>query len=303
MTLALLLLVTLVVPATAAYGKGGKGNFLKAYPGFFKFLLFWWCVLMFIVMGILVGDHVLFLRKGPCWVHWYADYVFKGGEREEYWKQFVDPSSWSWTHPVLMSADIKLVETLSEPDPAAVAAAAAKNGTKEEGGEEDEEEEETTDPSAEVPAQSSDDLSEARKARIRPVPLGPMRPGLALVLRHKSSTPLPIKHDADPETAGKFFCMRECVESEKPADGCWRFVMRTIDVGVGYPFLPGTEEVEVVLHPSGDDGSIRCEMNCKAALQSRLFAWWNNVKRNSTAGCGAMLGAIASEVEGSKKRD
>lgn len=291
--------MTLVVPTSAAYGK--KGNFLAAYPMLFKFLLFWWCVLMSIVMAIFVGDHVLWMWKGPKWVHWYADHVFKGGEREDYWKQFVDPSTWAWSHPVLMAADVKVVELLPAPAMEKQPTEAENN----EDGKEDGKEPASEPTSAEMKAQATEELSPERKARMKTLKLGPVKEGHAFLLRHKSAVPLPMKHghEVDPETAGKFYCMRECTVAEKPADGAWRFVMRTLDTGLGYPFVPGTEEVEVLLDPPSQDGSIRCEMNCKAAMQSRLSSWWNSVQKNSTAANAQMLAAIAGEVEGAKKQD
>lgn len=269
----LLLLFSLALPAAAAYGKGGKkSQFLAAYPMIFKFCLFWWCVFVFAVMGIYILDHLLFRFYGPAKVVWKVDHVFKGSaDREAFWRQFVDPSQWSPKHPVLQSADIRMVECSAA-----------------------EEQKEAQDDAKDDADADKVDPDEGLTRKLRPVGFGPMKPGLGMILRHKA--------DAGAR-AGSFFCSRECILLEAPDDGPWRMVMRTLEAGPGYPFLANTEQTEVQMLPADKDGSVHCSMRGTAHLTSRFFRWWTKLQSQSVQGALAMLQAVEAEVSAPKKSD
>ena len=48
--------------------------------------------------------------------------------------------------------------------------------------------------------------------------------------------------------------------------------MRTVEGGLGYPFLENTEISEVEMFPS-EDGAIRCKMTGAGDVTSRIFRW------------------------------
>jgi len=264
--LAALVLLSLVLQAAAA---GKKGKFLANYPMIMKFFMFWWTILVFIIMGIFIIDHVITQRWGPARADWSIEHTFRSSSaREAYWAQLVDPTAWSPEHPVLQSADVRLVriEVSAEAEPARDGASAAP-GAAEAGG---------------------------PLARVSPLPLGPLRPGLGLILRHKAGSG---------PREGSFFCMRLCAELETPEDGVWRCLTRTVEAGEGYPLLPGTEETELELWPAAEDGSIRCRMASRAAVTSRWFRWWTKLLATSQESAKVMLEAIEREVESGKKKD
>merc|ERR1712070_736805 len=93
------------------------------------------------------------------------------------------------------------------------------------------------------------------------IALRSLQPELGLVLRHKENTGV---------QAGDLFCTRKCTQLETPAEDAWRLVMQTIQVGVGYPYLPDTEESELVMDAPAADGSIRCCMIGSFAVNSRF---------------------------------
>lgn len=256
--------LTTLVQADAAYGK--KGKFMEAYPMLFKFFLFWWCVVVFAAMAVYILDTVVFKYSGPALVEWSTERTMRGDvDRAAYWAQFADPSSWSTErHPVLQTADVRMVHWDSS-----AAAEMAKNG--------DHEQKEPGSLSAKMKAAS----------------LGELKPGFALILRHKAGVG---------PRAGSFFCMRECVQSERLKDGPWIFSMRTVDVGAGYPYIPGSEEVTLELFPPAEDGGIRCVMSGTGALSSRVFRWWQGLSKASVEGAEAMLQAIDEDLLSAKKR-
>merc|ERR1712224_688177 len=101
------------------------------------------------------------------------------GERETYWKQFVDPSMWSPTHPILNTANVRMVEV--------------------------------TDKTA-VPLADGVNVNESEFADIStvvtPIDFQCLKPGLGLVLHHKNADPYG-------RPAGGFYCMRKCVRADK----------------------------------------------------------------------------------------
>lgn len=253
--LLIMLILVFVMPVIAAEGK--KSKFLAAYPSVFKFVLFWWCVFVFAVMGVYILDHVLFRLYGPAKVFWDVEHVFTGSaSREQYWKQLSDPSSWSTKHPVLQSADVRMMQC-----------AAAE----------------------EMEADSAEPLR-----HLRPVPLGPLKPGFGLILRYKAGSG---------PREGSFFCTRECVKLEVAEGEPWRLTMRTMEAGAGYPFLPNTEVSEVEMLPPSEDGSVRCKMTGLAFVTSRAFRWWTKLQPLAQLGAEDMLRSIGEEVTAPKKRD
>lgn len=272
--LVVLLQLVLAVP-TAAYRSGKKSKFLAAYPIVFKFLLFWWCVFVFIVMGVYIIDHLMFRKFGPAKVVWCVEHRFKGGPsggREAYWAQLADPTTWTMSHPVLQSADIRMVQCSSadkaQPD---------------------------AQPEAQPEAQPQPGADGAPpETQLRPVPLAPLGAGLGLILRHK---------EGSGPRSGSFFCTRACEQLEAPAEGPWSMVMRTVEVGAGYPFQAGTEATEVTMHPPAEDGSVRCTMSGSAEVNSRIFRWWNSLEPASRLGAVAMFEAIEAEMLAAKKKD
>lgn len=292
--LAALFFLSLVSPVVAAYGSGKKSKFLAAYPMIFKFLLFWWCIFVFMVMGIYILDHLMFRRFGPAKVAFTVEHIFKSspnGGREVFWKQLADPTAWSINHPVLQSADIRMVrcDAVGKDDSAAAGATNgdSTNGTgaAAEGAAE----------GAEAAAAVDDNGLPAPSTKLQPINLKPLAVGLGFILRHKES-------DGGPR-AGTFFCTRECTKMDMPTEGAWRMVMRTVEVGNGYPFNEDTEETELEMDPPAEDGSVRCVITGFAAVNSRIFRWWNSLEVNSRHSAVTMLESIESEVLSSKKKD
>eukprot|EP00913_Durusdinium_trenchii_P011265 g10578.t1 len=60
----------------------------------------------------------------------------------------------------------------------------------------------------------------------------------------------PVLQTADVSMAGRVFCVRECSQIEDPSDGPFVLIMRTVEGGLGYPFLENTEISEVEMFPS-----------------------------------------------------
>lgn len=276
--LRLLLLLASAAPAMAKKSKGIE--ILKHYPAMFKFCMFWWCIFVFIVMGGYIIDTLLFRWFGPARVNWKLEHVFRGAaDREAYWAQLVDPSQWSKTHPVLQSADLRMVncaKLLKE----VASSAAAEERTDTDKADDD-------DPYVDKPPK----VMEASSS-LESVALGPMRPGLGLVLRHKSG---------GGDLGGAFYCTRACSRLEKPPDGVWRFGMDTVEAGAGYPFSAGSQRDELEMWPPGEDGSVRCSMSGSAEVGSRFFRWWSGLEGSSRSGALAMLEAIGAEIQAAKK--
>ncbi|CAK0865964.1 unnamed protein product [Prorocentrum cordatum] len=271
----LLLLLAGAVPAMAKKSKGLE--ILKHYPTMFKFCMFWWCIFVFAVMGGYIIDTLLFRKFGPARISWKMEHVFRGtADRDAYWAQLVDPSRWSTTHPVLQSADLRMVDC-SKLLKEVAAGAAVVTDTDEVASYGDEDK-----PPKVMEASSS----------LESVALGPLRPGLGLVLRHKGGTGA---------LAGAFYCTRACTLLEKPPEGVWRFGMDTVEAGAGYPYAAGSQKDELEMWPPGEDGSIRCRMSGTAEVGSRFFRWWSGVESSSRAGALAMLEAIGEEIQAAKK--
>ncbi|CAJ1334585.1 unnamed protein product [Effrenium voratum] len=210
--------------SSAAYGGEKKSKFLAAYPMVFKFLLFWWCVFVFAVMTVYIADHLLYRKFGPAKVAWRAEHIFRGVSRDDLWAQLADPSKWSCDHPVLQTADVSLVSDIAEP-----------KKTDEDSTSDKVDEEVVSDKSAEErPFENPKKQFETRK-------LGQLKKGHGMILRHKA--------ESGPQ-AGTFFCVRECSQIEEPADGPYLLVMRTVEAGLGYPFLENTEVSEVEIFPA-----------------------------------------------------
>eukprot|EP00440_Ansanella_granifera_P061083 gb/GFBE01066213.1/.p1 GENE.gb/GFBE01066213.1/~~gb/GFBE01066213.1/.p1 ORF type:complete len:293 (+),score=78.75 gb/GFBE01066213.1/:1-879(+) len=273
--LVLLLLLSYALPAVA-YGSGKKkSKFLAAYPMVFKFLLFWWCVFVFAVMFVYIVDHLFYRRYGPAKVTWNVEHTFRGGTREQYWAQLADPSKWSEAHPVVQTADVDMVSWAKGEE--------AKDAVDvTEGKDEKNESTENLDPLG---------LPKDPKAKLDSVPLGPLKTGLGMVLRHKA--------DSGPR-GGSFFCLRECKQVEEPSEGPYLLIMKTVEAGVGFPFLDNSEVSEVELFPAAEDGSIRCKMVGTAEVTSRIFRWWAGLQKNSTEAAVGFLESIAYEVSAPK---
>mmetsp|Transcript_93397 Transcript_93397/g.268943 ORF Transcript_93397/g.268943 Transcript_93397/m.268943 type:complete len:289 (-) Transcript_93397:77-943(-) len=273
------LVFLLAVPALGAYGYGSgkKSKFLEAYPMIFKFFLFWWCVIVFIVMGVYILDFLMSKRYGSAKVEFVVEHKFKpgiAGGRKALWEQLADPTKWSPRHPVIASADLRMVRC--------TAAEESANGDGK-----------TEPPKPQPNAALGDEATPS--TRLEPVELRPLQEGLGFILRHKSDDPGP--------RAGTFYCTRECTKLEQPSEGLWRLGMRTVEVGNGYQFDADSEESEVQLHPPAKDGSMLCVVCGTARCRSRLFRWWNQLQANSRVGAEAMLQAIEDELLASKKND
>lgn len=270
----LLLLAASALPALAKKSKAD--DILKHYPAAFKFCMFWWCIIVFIVMGVYILDHLLYRKFGPARIDWKIEHVFRdAAERETYWAQLVDLSQWSHRHPVRQSADVRMVDCAK----LLKAVAEGSGGAKQEAPAEDDDEPQIY--------ESSPDLKD--------VPPGPLKPGFGLVMRHK---------DGAGKLAGAFFCTRACSSLAKPSEGAWRCVMETVEVGAGYPFAAGSEVTELELWPANDeDGSVRCSMTGVASVNSRFFRWWSDVQAASAAGALGMLEAIGAEIQAAKKKE
>jgi len=261
------LLLLLQLSSAAAYGGKKKSKFLEAYPMVFKFLLFWWCVFVFAVMTVYIIDHLMYKKFGPAKVVWRAERFFKGISREDLWAQLADPSKWSKDHPVMQTADITLVSNMRDPP----------STDKEEN--EAEEMSKEKEPNEE---HFGENAFENTKKKCQPIELGPLKKGHGMLLRHKP--------DSGPQ-AGRVFCLRECAQIEEPADGPFLLVMRTIEGGLGYPFLENTEISEVEMFPS-EDGAVRCKMSGMADVTSRIFRWWAGLQKDSQASAVAFLESL-----------
>lgn len=266
------LLFLLQLSSAAAYGGKKKSKFLEAYPMVFKFLLFWWCVFVFAVMTVYIIDHLMYKKFGPAKVVWRAERFFKGVSREELWAQLADPSKWSKDHPVLQTADISLVSNMHDPPTTPDKEA----NEAEEISKAKEESHENSDP------HFGENAFETPKKRCEPIELGPLRKGHGMLLRHKA--------DSGPQ-AGRVFCLRECSQIEEPVEGPFLLVMRTIEGGLGYPFLENTEISEVEMFPS-EDGTVRCKMTGMADVTSRIFRWWAGLQKDSQASAVAFLESL-----------
>lgn len=251
---------------TLAYEGQKRAKFLGAYPTIFKFCLFWWCVFVFFIMAIYIADHLMFRKFGPARVNWKAERQLRGtASREEYWAQLADPSKWSSQHVILQSADVSMVNCKSSDASASAPTKSAED--------EDEDVDEAS-VSAEVDPEE----------RLQAVELGPLKPGLGMILRHKADSGA---------RAGSFFCTREVTNLEQDAsDGPWLLVMKTVDAGAGYPFLSNTEISEVEMFPAAEDGTIRCKMVGTADVTSRVFRWWTSLQKTSQEAAFAFLESI-----------
>eukprot|EP00746_Dinoflagellata_sp_MGD_P002205 gnl/MRDRNA2_/MRDRNA2_104264_c0_seq1.p1 gnl/MRDRNA2_/MRDRNA2_104264_c0~~gnl/MRDRNA2_/MRDRNA2_104264_c0_seq1.p1 ORF type:complete len:265 (+),score=58.94 gnl/MRDRNA2_/MRDRNA2_104264_c0_seq1:58-852(+) len=103
---------------------------------------------------------------------------------------------------------------------------------------------------------------------LKSVDLCALKEGLSIVMRHKS--------DAGPRSS-ELFCTRRCVGLEKPKEGTWKLSLKTTQVGAGYPYVEGSEET--VLSLQSKDGKLRCSMETKCLVESRLRSWWRNLPR------------------------
>eukprot|EP00490_Sorites_sp_Unknown_P013786 CAMPEP_0114674000 /NCGR_PEP_ID=MMETSP0191-20121206/45631_1 /TAXON_ID=126664 /ORGANISM="Sorites sp." /LENGTH=212 /DNA_ID=CAMNT_0001940227 /DNA_START=250 /DNA_END=888 /DNA_ORIENTATION=+ len=200
-----------------------------------------------------------------------------GATREELWAQLADPSKWSQDHPVLQTADISLVSNMHDPPTTSDKEAneaddilRAKESQDNSGNSENSE------------AHFGENAFETTKKRCQPIQLGPLKKGHGMLLRHKA--------DSGPQ-AGRVFCLRECSQIEEPVEGPFLLVMKTIEGGLGYPFLENTEISEVEMFPS-EDGIVRCKMTGMADVTSRIFRWWTGLQKDSQASAVAFLESI-----------
>jgi len=341
-----LLLAQCLLPALAI-GTGKKNKMFAAYPTIFKFFMFWWCLFVGCVMVVYVLDHLLGKYRGPARVDYTVEHTFRSvADREVYWAQLVDPSQWKPSHPVLESADIRMVECGHADEQNGHEEAAKAEREAEEDGQEDfsqypngmtwnefqsayaesktgpttsrergdawtkyKEKQATevdaagdtvsaaaasTEAATSSSSSSSNGSEDSIQMTVRPVPLGCLKPGLGMILRYKEGN----------WRAGLHFCTRECTAVETPGPKePWRIMMRTVDVGGGYPYLKASEEVMVELHPPSEDGSMLCALVGRAACQSRFFRWWSSLQKNSELGAAAYLEALGQEVGRAKKSD
>eukprot|EP00927_Polykrikos_kofoidii_P055503 TRINITY_DN49749_c0_g1_i1.p1 TRINITY_DN49749_c0_g1~~TRINITY_DN49749_c0_g1_i1.p1 ORF type:complete len:315 (-),score=45.64 TRINITY_DN49749_c0_g1_i1:131-1075(-) len=285
-------LLAQILTPVVAYGKG-KSKFLAVYPMIFKFCMFWWCAVVFVIMAVFIIDHLFTKFKGPQRVDFVYEHTFRSvAEREAYWAQLADPSTWSPAHPVLQSADVRMVEFgTRDVNPGAAGARSS----------------DTNDAAVATTAEVSTDLSMETdnvsdgssfptntSMTLKPVPLGPLKEGFGMVLRHKKGT----------RREGGHFATRKCTKLETPqGNEPWRIVMRTVEVGGGYPFVPDTEECTVDMWPLANDGTMKSVVIGRAACSSRLFCWWHSLQQNSELAAQAMLDGIGEEIGHSKKKD
>jgi len=269
-----------------AYGGKKKGKFMAHIPGFIKFLMFWWCVIVTIILLVYIVDRMMYRWKGPALIEWTIDHVFDGkGKREDYWAQFVNPTKWGPTHPILASADVRMVQMTQEK---AIKDSGTANGEKD-----GKEKKPKDDGRLKVSDKDQAEDEEEFSPGVKPVPLKALDTGFGFMLRHKKGTP----HER------MLFCTRECTEMSTPKDGTWRFAMRTIEVGLANFFLAGTEETDLEMLPADEHGKIWCQMHGKAACESRFQRWWLGLRKQSMLGAEGMMDAIAEEVgrKGKKK--
>jgi len=262
-------IATLALLLHVAAAEKPKRKFMANYPGIFKFVLFWWTIFVFIVMGVYILDRLWTRWFGPAKVDWVVEHTFPKANagREGYWDQLADPSKWSASHPVLQGADISMVELQPEENRHAL----------------------------------SEEEERLRACEVQPEPrlkstavdLQAMKPGLGLLLRHKKG---------ESPRAGSFFCIRECTKLETDGD-VWRLIMHTVDVGGGYPFNEGTELTELQMWPPTEDGCVACKMTSCATVSSRIFRWWTDLLSASRSGGEEVLEAIEQEVRTATKKD
>jgi len=277
---ALRIIVILLLPVLVEAKK--KSKFLAGYPSIFKFLLFWWCVIVFAIMFVYIVDQLFYKFRGPCRIDFDVECKFRGvADRLVYWEQVMDPTKWKETHPILQSADVRLVECtgLETKDTDEAAGQSASEA-------------ETDTAGTRQPDDAVQNVGDPPNTKLTPVPLGPLKEGLGLILRHKTGSG---------PREGTFFCTRKCIQLDMPKEGDWRLVMRTVEVGGGYPFLPDTEQSELIMSPPAEDGSITCQMYGYASVSSRFFGWWTGLRKASEQGAAMMLEAIGEEIERGKK--
>lgn len=270
----LLVCLAFTLPAVGDAAKKEK-NFLDMYPQIFKFCLFWWCFFVFVVMAIYIIDSLLTKYSGPALVNWKVDHTFRGvDDRQAYWAQLADPSSWSPEHPVLASADIRMVSIAKTDKDAAKV---------------DKEDADTDDATSNANAADSD---AARKpsVQVKPIELQRLKVGLGMMLRHKVG-----------DNAGSLFCTRACTALDE-GEETWRMTMETVECGAGYPFLEGSEESVVEMHLPQDDGTMLCTMSGCAAVSSRFFRWWSGLRSASEVAAISTLDAIDENMQRAKKQ-
>jgi len=262
-------LAALALLVHVAMAEKPKRKFMANYPGIFKFFLFWWTIVVFVVMGVYIFDTLLTRWFGPARVDWVVEHRFPKADpgREGYWDQLANPSKWSATHPVLQGADISMVELEPQENRQALS-----------------EEEERL---------RAGEVQPEPRLKSTAVDLQAMKPGLGLLLRHKKEGYSP---------AGSFFCIRECTTLETGGD-VWRLITQTVDVGGGYPFHEGSEVTELQMWPPTEDGTIACKMTSCATVSSRFFRWWTGLLSASISSGVAFCEAIEQEVKTTTKKD
>lgn len=258
---------------------------LEAYPVIIKFVMFWWCVAVFGIMSVFILDHFVTKLRGPAAISWSTKFVFDGrASREAYWSEFANPGAWSTSHPIVATADVRMVQVSSASD-GSTSAPAASSAPVASG----------TDQEAESESLNADDGEPPEPSeRLKPIDMKPLAPGLGMIMRHKSGSG---------PREGLFFCARECTSLETPEAGPWHIQTRTIEVGAGYPFLVDSEVSDVILQPPGENGSIACEMRGTGAVTSRLWCWWMCLEKVSIEAAEAMMQSINDELGRSKKDD
>jgi len=275
-TLLLTLLLLSMAETVEAYGGTNpdgtkkKSKFMAVYPSIFKFVLFWWCIIVFSIMSAYIIDNLLFRKFGAAKVQWSVEHVFKAakGGRETFWAQLADPSIWAPSHPILLSADIKMAKCGEEAAKLIAAAEAAKE----------------KDESEAMPDTSLWTMDG----------LKPLAEGIGIIMRHKENF--------EPNSGG-FFCTRECVQLTKPKAEAWEVAFKTIEIGSGYPYAAGAETTMIELHPEAEDGSLRCVMSGSAEVKSRIHRWWTALEAQAKVGAVGMMEAIEQEVHANKKKD
>lgn len=247
-----------------------KSPILSQFGDDARFLLFWWCAVLGVIAFAFLLDHVIHRSYGKTTYKWTVKRKLDAAPgREAYWNQFVDPTKWKSTHPIVCSADMAMVRVSREPR---TDGAAAPNRS-------DDDEFVTTLDGVHV--------SELTK-------LQPLKPSLGIMMRHKKSTE---------RLGGHLYCTRECTKLEKAGnDDSWGMAMRTVQVGTGFHIKVGTETTELELAPA-KKGKITCYMHGEAEATTRFWCWWQGLRRSSIEGAEAYLDAISQEVCGSKKNN
>lgn len=258
----------------AAAEEKKKSKFLEPFPMIVKAGLFWWCIFVFVVVAYFIVE-VLWVRyKGTAVVQWGLTFDFDGtATRKVYWEQFVEPSKWSQSHPVVQSAVISMVQNVL----------AENSGQREKDGEEAAKVTCETNPNEE---QTSDPL-----LGLKVVPFGPMAVNRGLTLRVRNG-----------DMEGSFFCARLCTEISTPDEGPWTYTMKTVSTGPAYPYLSGTETSTMKMWPE-EGGKVHCEWEGRAEVASRFYRWWQGLDNAAHEGAKAVMEAINDEVRRSKKHD